>query len=113
MSAPETTAGRMVVVGEAVDDHHALDLPAELRPDVVLMDVSVPNMSGLEAAPVLTRHRSGVRVLILSSEGRCSVVQAARDVGAIGFLVRRTRGGDLVRAIRDAHPGRSTWPVCP
>jgi CheY-like chemotaxis protein len=74
-----SATGEMSVVGEAVDGHDALELAAALRPDVVLMDVSMPNMSGLEATHVLTRQRHSVRVLMLSADGRCSVVRAARD----------------------------------
>jgi DNA-binding NarL/FixJ family response regulator len=101
----------MVVVGEAVDGHEALALAADHRPDVVLMDVSMPNMSGLEATTVLSQERPGVRVLILSADTRRGVVRAAREAGAIGFLVKQTRGSDLVRAIRAAHAGQPTWPA--
>jgi DNA-binding NarL/FixJ family response regulator len=105
--------GGIAVVGEATDGRDALDLAARLHPDVVLMDVSMPNMSGLEATRLLTRQRPGIRVLMLSSDGRRAVVRAARDAGAVGFLVKRGRGSELVAAIRDAHAGRSTWPTYP
>jgi DNA-binding NarL/FixJ family response regulator len=105
--------GGIAVVGEATDGRDALDLAARLHPDVVLMDVSMPDMSGIDATRVLTRQRPGIHVLMLSSDGRCSVVRAAREAGAVGFLVKRGRGTGLVAAIRDAHAGRSTWPVCP
>ena len=101
----------MVVVGEAGDGRQAVDLAADLRPDVVLMDVSMPNMSGLEATRLLRRERRGVHVLILSADARCSVVRAAREAGAVGFLVKQIRGSDLVRAIRAAHAGQPTWPA--
>jgi DNA-binding NarL/FixJ family response regulator len=107
------TTDEMVVVGEAVDGRDALALAAELRPDVVLMDVSMPNMSGLEATHVLTQQRSGVHVLMLSADVRCSIVQAARDAGAVGFLVKGGRASDFQRAIEAARAGRPTWPACP
>jgi DNA-binding NarL/FixJ family response regulator len=105
--------GGIALVGEATDGRDALELAARLHPDVVLMDVSMPKMSGLEATRVLTRQRPDIHVIMLSSDGRCSVVRAARDAGAVGFLVKRSRGIDLVAAIMDAHAGRPTWPVCP
>jgi two-component system invasion response regulator UvrY len=100
----------MVIVGEAVDGQDAVTRAAELRPDVVLMDVNMPNMSGLEAARVLTQQQPDVHVLLLSADVRSSDVQDARDAGATGFLAKAVRAGVLVRAIRDAYEGRPTWP---
>jgi DNA-binding NarL/FixJ family response regulator len=102
--------GDMVVVGVAVDGQDALALAAERRPHVVLMDVSMPTMSGLEATSVLARERPCVHVLILSADARSSVVRAAREAGALGFLVKTSRGRDLLDAIRAVHDGRPTWP---
>jgi DNA-binding NarL/FixJ family response regulator len=76
------------------------------------MDVSMPNMSGLEATQVLTQRRRSVHVLMLSADLRGTVVQAARDAGAIGFVAKQARGDDLVRAIKAAHAGQPTWPAC-
>jgi DNA-binding NarL/FixJ family response regulator len=104
--------GEMLVVGEAVDGHDALALAAELRPDVVLMDVSMPNMSGLEATYVLTQQRPCAHVLMLSADVRCSVVRAARDAGAVGFLMKGSSASAIVCAIRAANAGRPTWPAC-
>jgi CheY-like chemotaxis protein len=103
--------GGMVVVGEAVDGYEALALAAELRPDVVLMDVSMPNMSGLEAAHVLTQQQRSVRVLMHSADARGSVVRAAHDAGAVGFLVKGSSTSDIIGAIWAAKAGRPTWPA--
>jgi DNA-binding NarL/FixJ family response regulator len=103
--------GGMVVVGEAVDGCEALALAAELRPDVVLMDVSMPNMSGLEAAHVLTQQQRSVRVLMHSADARDSVVRAAHDAGAVGFLVKGSSTSDIIGAICAANAGRPSWPA--
>jgi DNA-binding NarL/FixJ family response regulator len=104
-------AGGMLVVGEGADGRDAVKLAAELCPDVVLMDVTMPNLSGLDAAHALTQHRRGVHVLMFSADTRGSVVRAAMDAGATGFLAKGTEGSDLVRAIRAASAGRPTWPT--
>lgn len=97
-------------VGEAADGQEAVDLAAALRPDVVLMDVTMPEMSGLEAAAVPAQRGCRARVLMLSAESRGDVVQAARTTGAAGFLSKRSRHSDVVSAIRTVHSGGSTWP---
>ena len=101
----------VAAVGEAVDGREALDLAMTVRPDVVLMDVTMPIMSGLEATRLLVGERPGVRVLMFSAEVRPSLVRAAREAGAAGFLAKGCRGTQILRAIRAVSVGRSTWPA--
>lgn len=103
-------ADGIAVVGEAGDGQQAVDLAAELQPDVVLMDVTMPGMSGLEAAAVLTRRGSLSRVLMFSAESRDELVREARAAGAAGFLPKGGCSDDVVRAVRTVHDGGSTWP---
>ncbi|SDG07151.1 Response regulator receiver domain-containing protein [Blastococcus aurantiacus] len=103
----------IAAVGEAVDGHEAVEMAKRVRPDVVLMDVSMPNSSGLEAARLLADERPDVRVLMFSAESTPTLVRAAREAGATGFLVKGCRGTDVVRAIRAASIGRGRWPSRP
>lgn len=98
------------VVGQATDGQEALDLAEKLRPDVVLMDVSMPAVSGIEATRLLTAQHPDLTVLMFSADVRCSVVQAARAAGAAGFLAKGCRGTELIRAIERVHSGRPVWP---
>jgi DNA-binding NarL/FixJ family response regulator len=95
-------------VGDAGDAEQALGPIAELRPDVVLMDLSLPGMSGVEATRQLTRLTPDVRVLILTvSTSDQSIVDAIR-AGASGYLLKDTRTEDLIRAIEAAARGESS-----
>ena len=100
----------VATVGEAVDGREAVDLAMSVRPDVVLMDVAMPTMSGLEATRLLVGQRPEIRVLMFSAEARLNVVRAAREAGAVGFLAKGCRGRDVLRAIRAVSGGRSAWP---
>ena len=104
------TVDGMSVVGQATDGREALDLVEQLRPNVVLMDVTMPAMSGLEATRLLTERHPGLTVLMFSGDVRYSVVQAARAAGATGFLDKGCRGNDLIRAVQRVHSGGSAWP---
>ena len=101
----------IATVGEAVDGREAVDLAMSVRPDVVLMDVAMPTLSGLEATRLLVNQRPDIRVLMFSAEARLKVVRAAREAGAVGFVAKGCRGSDVLRAIRAVGGGRSAWPA--
>lgn len=86
-------------VGEAADGREALELALRLRPDVVLMDVAMPNLSGLDATRLLLDAHPEARVLMFSAEVRPSVIRRAREAGAAGFVAKGCRGTEILRAI--------------
>jgi response regulator NasT len=87
-----------LVVGEAADGRSAVNLARELRPDIVIMDVKMPDMDGIEAAKVLTEERLAP-VLLLSAYSQQELVQRARQAGVAGYLVKPFRESDLTPAI--------------
>ena len=94
----ETEPG-LTVVGEAENGAHAVELAREHRPDVVLMDVRMPVMDGIEATRII-RATTGSRVLVLTMFDVDSSVFAALRAGASGFLLKDVPPADLLRAIR-------------
>jgi DNA-binding NarL/FixJ family response regulator len=97
------------VVGEADDGAHAIDLVRRTRPDVVLMDIRMPELDGLEATRriVADEANAAVRVLILTTFEVDEYVFEALRAGASGFLVKDTEPGELVRAVRVVAAGES------
>jgi len=87
-----------LVVGEAADGRSAVNLAREVRPDIVIMDVKMPDMDGIEAAKVLTEERIAP-VLLLSAYSQQELVQRARQAGVAGYLVKPFRESDLTPAI--------------
>lgn len=94
------------VVGEAADGREALARVAELRPDVVLMDLVLPGLDGIRATEEICRRHPGVRVLVLTSFSEQERVVPALQAGAVGYLLKDVGPDDLARAIRDACAGR-------
>jgi len=90
-----------VVVGEAGDGRSAVNLARELRPDVVLMDIKMPDMDGIEAAKVLTEERIAPVVLITAFSQR-DLVERAKEAGVVGYLVKPIQETDLTPAIEIA-----------
>ena len=93
------------IVGEAADGHEALDLVHEVHPDVVLMDIRMPHLDGIEAARRITATGSPARVVVLTTYGVDENIYAALKAGATGFLVKTDHPDHLVHAVRTAANG--------
>jgi response regulator NasT len=90
-----------LVVGEAGDGRSAVNLARELKPDVVLMDIKMPDMDGIEAARVLTGERIAP-VVLLTAFSQKDLVERAKDAGVVGYLVKPIQEADLAPAIEIA-----------
>ena len=100
-----------VVVGEASDAAEALRLVLEHRPDLVLLDISMPGMSSFEAGRLIEEHCTGTRIVFLTMHEDQEYVQQALRSGASGYLLKDTPAPLLLRALREVHRGeRSLSP---
>jgi two-component system, NarL family, response regulator LiaR len=94
------------IVGEASDGNAALKLARELQPDVVLMDLLMPGMDGIEATGILRREMPDIEVIALTSVLEDSSVVGAIRAGAIGYLLKDTEANELIRSIKAAAEGQ-------
>ncbi|MGH2543950.1 MAG: ANTAR domain-containing response regulator [Ardenticatenaceae bacterium] len=102
MDLKETlTALGYLVVGEVGDGKSAVNLARELRPDIVLMDVRMPDMDGIEAAKILTEEKIAP-VLLLTAAGQRELIERAKEAGVVGYLMKPFRDTDLTPAIEVA-----------
>ncbi|MGB5935211.1 MAG: response regulator transcription factor [Ornithinimicrobium sp.] len=98
-------ASGIEIVGEAVDGREALDVVRRLKPDVVLMDIRMPRMDGLEATAVLLKAPNPPKVIVLTTFDTDDLVVSALRLGASGFLLKSTRPERLVEAIKGVAAG--------
>ncbi|MCC7449678.1 MAG: response regulator transcription factor [Anaerolineae bacterium] len=94
------------IVGEAADGREALKLAHELTPDVILMDLLMPVMDGLQATAAVKRELPDIEVIALTSVLEDSSIVGAIRAGAIGYLLKDTEASDLIRAIKAAAAGQ-------
>ncbi len=95
------------VVGEAQDGRQAVALAKKLRPEVVLMDIAMPQLNGLEATRQLRKMLPATKVIILSAHSDDAYGKSATDAGASGYLLKQTAAHDVCRAIREVYDGRT------
>ena len=95
------------VVGEAQDGRQAVAQAIKLRPDVVLMDIAMPHLNGLEATRQVLKALPSTKVLILSAHNDDAYVKNATDSGAVGFLLKQTSSHDVCLAIREVQKGKT------
>jgi NarL family two-component system response regulator LiaR len=93
------------VVGEAGDGQEAVDRAEALRPDVILMDLVMPGVDGIEATRQVTADGAGPRILVLTSFAGDDKVLPAIKAGALGYLLKDSEPTELVRAIHQVHRG--------
>jgi len=97
----------MDVVGEAGDGEETVRLVKELEPDIVLMDIAMPGMNGIEATRRIKEEQPRVCVLVLTAYDNPEFVSAVIEAGAEGYLLKNVRGNELTNAIRTARAGES------
>jgi DNA-binding NarL/FixJ family response regulator len=100
----------MKVVGEAVNGVEAVEMARILHPDIILMDLAMPEASGVEATVQILRENPKARVLILTSFGTDELAGQAIRAGAMGFLMKETQPDDLLHSIRSVHKGQFSIP---
>ena len=93
------------VIGEAEDGHEAIKTVEKLNPDVVIMDIGMPSMNGLEAVRLLKKERPAIRILILTMHANEEYIIEALKSGACGYLIKKSAPRELTSAIRIADSG--------
>jgi two-component system, NarL family, response regulator LiaR len=96
------------VVGEARDGKEAVALCEQLQPDVVLMDLIMPELGGVAAIRLIHKNWPAIRLIALTSFQEKELVQDALQAGAMSYLLKNISGDDLAEAVRSANAGRAT-----
>ncbi len=103
-----TTEPDMTIVGEAADGEGAVIAFRELRPDVILLDMVMPRMDGVEALKIILSEFPSARILILTSFSEDEMVFPAIKSGALGYLLKDSSPEELIRAIRNVNRGEAS-----
>ena len=97
----------MMVVAEAENGREAVELASRLRPDVIIMDISMPVLNGIDATRQILAQQSGIKVLALSMHFSRQMVLEALDAGAVGYLLEDCAGDEVITAILTVMKGQT------
>ncbi|MBM3124412.1 MAG: response regulator transcription factor [Chloroflexi bacterium] len=97
----------MSIVGEANDGREAVRLAAQLKPNVILMDIAMPLLNGLEATRQIKREHPEINILVLTMYDHEEYFRQMLEVGAAGYIIKRAAASELVAAIRAVHNGEA------
>ena len=100
----------MIVVGEAENGRQAVEMSQQLKPDLILMDMIMPELNGAEATALIREIDPGARILFLTSFGNEDILEDALQAGAQGFLLKDSPPDDLLQAIRTVYQGQLIIP---
>jgi len=95
----------MEIIGEASDGQEAIDKAPKLKPDVILMDVSMPGTNGIQATQILTKSIPGTRILALTAHEDVENMRQMLRAGAAGYVLKRAAAAELIQAIRTVVSG--------
>lgn len=101
----------ITVLGEAADGEQAVTLARTLQPDVVLMDLQMPGVDGVEATRRIVEHTAAARVLVITGHVADTFISDSLLIGASGYVVKDAEPAQIVRAVRDVHAG--DYPIDP
>ena len=103
-----TVAGKpeLQIVGEASDGLEAVQKAAELKPDLILLDIALPSLNGIEAARQIRKLVPESKIIFLSQESSAEVVQEAFSLGAWGYVVKTRAGSELLAAVESVISGK-------
>jgi DNA-binding NarL/FixJ family response regulator len=99
----------IAIVGEACNGQQALDLAENLKPDIVLMDISMPVMNGLEAAEKFRETLPGIKVIMLSMHENPEYLRTAKQAGVRGFILKDVSSNDMVKALESIAAGGEAY----
>ncbi len=94
------------VAGEASDGHEAVRSVMKLCPDIVIMDIAMPGLNGIEATKKITTECPSIKVLILSIHSTAEHIFRALQAGAQGYLMKESAGSEVIKAVHALHTGR-------
>lgn len=99
--------GDIEIVGEAKTGREAVQMASDLRPEVIVMDIAMPLLNGLQATRQILKNLPATKVLVLSAHSDSEYVEQVVKVGASGYLVKQSSGDVLAKAIRELHKGKT------
>jgi DNA-binding NarL/FixJ family response regulator len=98
--------GDIKVVGEAENGRVAVEMAQKLRPEVILMDIAMPQLNGLEATRQILKAHPQIRIILLSAYKDDAYIEKAKALGAVGYLIKQTSLDAIAKVIREVHHGR-------